>query len=208
MFACAALLFRTPVQTEAVLAEYTSVAEKSQLNRLQRLAQQAWWKPGHPGWSIWPGVDDNWFNRLAHDSSHNGRLYLSAEVLPAPGSATLMPTSGPGNETGSFGGFAHLEEESQDPLSSGSGGGFGSLQGTFTITRCKSTISISRIARAVYMEVVQNCVYGELLLTFEVYSPAVEVIMFTVLICTDGLNVLHVPGQIQAVRSSMKSSRR
>lgn len=47
---------------EATLAGQLDAAGDAQLAALARAAAEAWWRPGHPGWSIWP-ADSEQFQR-------------------------------------------------------------------------------------------------------------------------------------------------
>ncbi len=49
---------------EATLTGQLGEKQRDLARRLQRQAALAWWRPGHPGWAIWP-VDTEHFMRNA-----------------------------------------------------------------------------------------------------------------------------------------------
>ena len=85
---CAGLLRKrgedtASVTMEATLAGQLNAAGEAQLAALARAAAEAWWRPGHPGWSIWPAESEQFLRGVCGAAS-------AVQVSAAPGCLGAM----------------------------------------------------------------------------------------------------------------------
>ena len=81
------------VELEAIMLQHP-VYDKAQARLQQRAAVDCWWRPGHPGWSVWP-ADSEQFVRGVVEA---GDAVLSPIQIIAPLPNTSHATYRPGNK--------------------------------------------------------------------------------------------------------------